>query len=468
MDLTQRRFSAALLAGVFVLCVYRAATQSFTIDESFTFLHYVDVPLDKAFAEYSANNHILHTLLMRFFRWALGKSEIVLRIPALFGTLLFLTASYRITDLVVKGRWWPPIALSLIVLNPLVLDLLVAARGYSLALGLSWWSMVLVCQDLHARQSSRLWLAGVTAGLAIASNLIFLIPLAALGLLLLPLYARERRIWDLIDEYAGPSVVIAFLFAIIPLSKGAGQFYFGVSTLRESAATLLGESVGIVTNRLPALEAFLLDHLIPLLFAVFALALPWLLARAWRRRRPETTVLALATGVTVLSVGCWVLMQRLLGTPLPMTRTAIYILPLIGLTLALAAALATRYVSAALRVSAVLVALLYAAGLRTTYFNEWKSESAMNRLVRRLAQDAGPRPSGAVTAGGSWELEYSTRYYRARYQLHWLNVLSAAEAKSTVPDYYLLTRDDHKLVDQLHLRVIEKDDASGTLLARRS
>ncbi len=53
----------------FFSCVfYRAATQSFTIDESFTFLHYVNVSFSQAIAEYSANNHILQSLLMRVFR----------------------------------------------------------------------------------------------------------------------------------------------------------------------------------------------------------------------------------------------------------------------------------------------------------------------------------------------------------------------------------------------------------------
>ena len=44
----------------------------------------------------------------------------------------------------------------------------------------------------------------------------------------------------------------------------------------------------------------------------------------------------------------------------------------------------------------------------------------------------------------------------------------AVERKSKQPDYYILGPEDAKLVEQLHLKVIAKDDVSGTVLARRS
>jgi hypothetical protein len=60
------------------------------------------------------------------------------------------------------------------------------------------------------------------------------------------------------------------------------------------------------------------------------------------------------------------------------------------------------------------------------------------------------------------------RYYGLRYRMPWLRVLNRTERDSTAPDYYLLTTEDQKLVDELHLKVIGKDDVSGTILARRS
>jgi hypothetical protein len=478
MQSAPNRMSMVLLCAVLAICIYRAATQSFTIDESFTFLHFVNVPMSEALAEYSANNHILQTLMMRVCRYFLGRSEIVLRIPNLIGCALYLVASYRITSAVMRGRWLQPLALALMTLNPLVLDLLVAARGYSLALGLSWWSLYFAWSDLEAPQPLRLWGAGLCAGLAIAANLVFVIPLGLMGLLLLPFYARRGRFWELIDSLAGPTIVIAFVLLVIPLSKSAGQFYFGVKTLSETTASLVGESF-----RQPPLGQWLMDALdarmgwmffeekiIPVLFFAVVAVAAWLLFQSIRGGSSETILLFVVLGIFVLSVACWVIFNRLFGVVYPMTRTAMYVLPMVGFAMMLGAAVfRRRWQLVALSTVASLVAAVYISELRTRYFSEWRSEAGINRLMRALRADArdmhNVRP---VTAGGSWNLEYSVRYYGLRYRMPWLRVLNRTERDSTAPDYYLLTTEDQKLVDELHLKVIGKDDVSGTILARRS
>src|SRR4051812_43592818 len=109
MDQSAKRVSLVLLSAVFLLCFYRAATQSLTIDESFTFLRYVNVSFTEALAEYSANNHVLQSLLMRVCRKLLGRSELVLRLPTLLGCVLFLTASYKITSKSIRQPWLRPL-----------------------------------------------------------------------------------------------------------------------------------------------------------------------------------------------------------------------------------------------------------------------------------------------------------------------------------------------------------------------
>ena len=123
--------------------------------------------------------------------------------------MLYLTASYRITDAVLRGRWLQPLALVLMTLNPLVLDLLVAARGYALALGLSWWSLYLSWSDLGNPNPRRLWFAGVCAGLAVTANLVFVIPLALMGFCCFRCMPVARRFWELVDSLGGPTIVLA-------------------------------------------------------------------------------------------------------------------------------------------------------------------------------------------------------------------------------------------------------------------
>lgn len=463
MHSAPKRLSIALMVAVFILCFFRAATQSFTIDESFTFLRYVNVSFMEALSDYSANNHVLQSLLMRVFRRLLGRSELVMRLPALLGCLLFLTAAYRIVFSSIREGWLRPLALAAMTLNPLVLDLLVAARGYALALGLSWWALYFLWSDLDRGSSRRLWLGGVCAGLAVAANLVFVIPLAAAGLLSLPLYAKRQRFWDLIDSFAGPAIILCFVLLFIPLTKSAGQFYFGVASLKDTFGSLWYESL----RNVPAASAG--DAAVWLL-VMMAAGASWLWFRSIRGADRERTLLMLVLGSIGCSAVCWIILNRLFGLVYPMSRTAVYVLPLAGFGLVLSASIFRwRPASWALAGLAAVLTILYTAQLRTGYFSEWRNEAGMKRLMRQLANDgrsiAAARP---VIAGGTWDLEYTVRYYGVRYRLGWLRVLNSEERKSIQPDYYLLSFEERKLVDELKLTVVAKDDVSGTVLARLS
>ncbi|HYP07642.1 MAG TPA: hypothetical protein VER03_15520 [Bryobacteraceae bacterium] len=445
------RASAVLLCAVFSLCLYRAATQSLTIDEAFTFLHYVDTPWRDVFGEYSANNHVLFSLVSRVFRHKFGQSEIVLRIPALIGCLLFLLASFRISRAAVGEGWLLPLTLAVLTLNPLVLDFMAAARGYGLGLGLFWWALYLVWRE-------RLWVAGVLAGLSIAANLIYVIPLAALGAAAIPLYVRRRRFWDLIYSYALAAILVAFTILVIPVSKGAGQFYYGASSLADTVSSLVNDS-------LPADSILIARVVAP---AAFFIAMPlgaWLL---WRHNSPQSELLAIVLTIIGFAVLCWVTMHRLLGFVYPLNRTAIYMLPLVGLAVALGGALTPkRWVSIPLIALAAVLATLYIAQIRTGYFKEWRDQAGMNRLMRHLKDDAaGLARARQITAGGTWNLEYSMRYYGKRHRIPWLKVLDATERETVRPDYYILTRDEAKKAHELNLKVIDTDVLSGTILAR--
>lgn len=469
-----------LLCAVFALCIYRAATQSFTIDESFTFLRFVDVRLGDTLTEYTSNNHLLQSLLMVLFRRVLGRSELVLRIPTLIGALLFLTASYRIATASIGTRWFLPLAVLLMTLNPLVLDLLVAARGYALALGLSWWSFYLSWAALENPNRKLLWLAGVSAGLAITANLVFVIPLAMWGLLLLLFYTRCGRFWELIDSFAGPAIVIPFVLLLVPLTRSAGQFYFGVKSLAETTGSLLGESVrqpiggtlvfDVLGRSMPNFWDVLVEWIIPTVLFGIAITAVWFLFDGVRNDNRKTGLLGLVLGTVSLSVGCWAVMHHFLGVLYPLTRTALYMLPLMGFGCVLTAALARRRsVSIGLASFAMVIGTIYVSELRTRYFSEWRSEAGMKHLVQELAKDAQElHKTRPVIAGGTWDLEYSVRYYRARYRMGWLKVLDAEERKTIQPDYYVLGPSDGALINTMHLRVIARDDVSGTVLARRS
>src|SRR5258706_12703500 len=177
-----RKAAKALLLAVFALSVYRAITQSIVCDEGVTFELYIAGPLRAMFEHFDANHHFLNTVLMRMSTGLFGVSELSMRLPALGGAALYLTAVYRITGMSFGDGWLWLLAAAGMTLNPLVMDFMVAARGYGLALGLWMWALALLLGALPSPKDKLrdLTLAGAALGLSVTANLVFALP--ALGL----------------------------------------------------------------------------------------------------------------------------------------------------------------------------------------------------------------------------------------------------------------------------------------------
>ena len=124
-----RRTAILLLLALFSVNVYRAWTQSITIDEAFAESLFLNGRLELLFTSYDACHHVLHTILSKLSVLLFGLSEHTLRIPSLLGGLLYLITVYRLARHVFgEGRQFL-LAVALLSLNPLVLDFMSAARG---------------------------------------------------------------------------------------------------------------------------------------------------------------------------------------------------------------------------------------------------------------------------------------------------------------------------------------------------
>src|SRR4030081_1537963 len=93
------------LAGLFVANLYRAATQSLTIDEAFTYQLYLAKNLRAILTEYDANNHVLYTLLAKLSVGLFGKSEFAIRLPSVLGGLVYFYAVFRVCWSFFADRW---------------------------------------------------------------------------------------------------------------------------------------------------------------------------------------------------------------------------------------------------------------------------------------------------------------------------------------------------------------------------
>src|SRR4051794_11314491 len=125
-----------IMTGCFAVIwiVHRALVQSITLDEADTFHHWVATALPSHWESHS-NNHVLNSTLMRLSIWLFGLGHFAVRAPALLGGVIYIFAASRLCLLLAAGRAFTWVLFVCLVYNPFIMDYLVAARGYGLALG---------------------------------------------------------------------------------------------------------------------------------------------------------------------------------------------------------------------------------------------------------------------------------------------------------------------------------------------
>ena len=116
-----------------LLVIVRACIQTITIDEAASYLAFVG--RDQPFQWYPAEaNHIVNSVLMRLFTTIFGLSHVSVRAPAILGAAIYIGVAWYVCELLSDrvAIQWPVFVC--VVYNPFVLDFMVAARGYGLAL----------------------------------------------------------------------------------------------------------------------------------------------------------------------------------------------------------------------------------------------------------------------------------------------------------------------------------------------
>jgi 4-amino-4-deoxy-L-arabinose transferase-like glycosyltransferase len=460
------RLASGALWALFVSNIYRAATQSITSDEAFTYNHFVHPRLKETLNVYDANNHVLNTLLTKISLIFLPLTEFSLRLPSLLFGGLYLWAVYRIARRVFGSGGFFVAAVALLSLNPMVLDYLSAARGYGMALALWMWALVFLMEFLEQPPGAREGLpirAGLCLGLAVAASLPFAFPVVALGgsFCLMALFWKRTSVWKLAEQLVVPAVLVAFLLLILPLSHAEPEnFYFGAASLGETirsldalsfyhtrAASVLPRAIAGLHVIDPAACAGLSALAIIALFAAVA---------AFRRREKgrSAILLILVSGTMAVGLALLVAVHLLGGLRYPLCRTGLYFIPIATLAgLTLAARMNYRPLRVAAGVFAVVVTAQYLTQFTVRMYGEWRSEAEAEALVQALIRDAGGRPA-SIAAGGAEEPVLS--FYRDRYhQKNWEPV------ERGLPEhqfgYYVLTGNDAGLVEKRHLRIIYKD-----------
>ncbi len=473
------RTAAGVLAALWIICAYRAATQSIVHDEALTYQLYLATPLSSIFQVFDANNHFLNTLLMRFSTSIFGFSSLAMRLPAILGAALFFGALYRFCRWALGATWLLTIAVIAVALNPFVLDFMVAARGYGVALAFWMAALALLGPQVESpvHDPKTVLMAGACAALSVTANLIFVPPVAILAAIVIwysirkPQPAeiappkkrktqakRPRALWF---DFFLPAAVIAVAFLLsAPLENAEGRhFYTGAPSIVESLESL-SEST-IAHGGPPAVYSFAKKAVdaVALVFAPLVL-LGGLGAGIRWRNLPLTIIGISACGSAVLVL----LMHLVLDFPYPADRTGIYFIAMVSLSIVAACGVSNRTVQTSAAAISALTIVCFALQFDPRYFSAWKYDAETDQIAARFAEFARAKPG--ATFANSWLLEPALNFYR---ETRHYGQLAQFTRQPIAPgsDYYAIAPLDQNpiLLRDLGLTILYRGPASRTIIA---
>jgi len=496
------RLARAILIALFLLNWYRAATQSFTHDEALYFQFFIDTPLHGLFAgrspaagcygECIADPHYLFTLLMRLCSACFGNSAFSLRLPSVAAGGLFFVSVYRLCRIAFRSAPWLFLAGVLVTAgNPLVLDFMVAARGYGLALALFTYALlqVVICivRD-DSRTPSGFWhgtlvKAGLATSLSVTANHTLAPPCLALTGTLVVWLWRSGKLAPAASFFA-PLLSVAYVFLLFsPFLNVFHNFRDTLNVNRLSDDTISGSlrdliqyslahntGLGGLNSNAGGLELLRLA----IGFAAVpcaTMAAAWL---GWRMiSKPDPALAACAAVCATVTLGAALLVTYLhfaFDITMPHDRLGLYFLPLGGFGLVAASALLLqqpaprRWMGGIHLSSAALVAVFYCLQLNWSHFAVWKYDADTRALLDRIAVRAASNPGPPVVVGGSWYYEPSANFYRVTRHWTWMAPVDRGPSYGAY-DFYLLTAEDHGVAAALGLEPVATGSESGASLA---
>jgi len=441
-------------------CAYRAATQSFTSDEAFSYNEFVSGSWGRIYARYDANNHVLYSILAKVSMGAFGVNEFALRLPSVLSGFFLMLGIYYVLEQTVSSRAVPWIALIALGLHPLLLDFSVAARGYGLSLALFVWAIYFFLR-------SRDILSGALAGLATAANLTLLYPAA--GLVVCPLLLRSGDIETRIQGSLRLAFTLMAVFGAIcyeALAKATlERFYAGTGSLGGAVSSLVVASIRSSDRGLGVFGSLKGVH------AIQWVALPAVALFVWGKsltlwRGPAWAPLTMLTAAIAGQIAT----PYLFGLKYPVDRTGLYLVVLFGLAWAIAASSTTRWICGANGLLAGLLVLQFVTQLQTRSFQVWQYDSGAKEVAHRIREESRGKSPASIKIGATWWLQPALEFYRQRYDIAALQPVQRFEVTPLAGfDYYVLDLRDDRTIhdgDVKRLQPLLSEPAAGVLLAK--
>ncbi len=492
---SRRAARAAMIAlawFAFAWAVARACVQAVTGDEAQDYLFYASRN-DPGHWNPAANNHMLNSMAERMFASIFGLSPLTVRLPSLIGAALYIYVIYRLC-LAISQEWKVRIPVFVcLVYNPFLFDFYVAARGYGIANAFLMSAIAasaawhLYREEFSGGGSRELIaataLSSACLGLSFTANFsLALTGMTAMVLLLAwALRAKSAAPWKLLLAAVIPGMVVVLLIPSWTLLHFHEAIVAGTTSFREMLMSLVDSSryrpSPYLINPLlwPVFANLLYTYLFPVVGALALLQLFWILKdRAWRRSRHSMwlcTLGLIVISTAVLAAGEHRLLYRFAHVLMPVSRTGLFLIPLVTLAVGIAAAIpplssGARWSRMALLASLCVTSLYFFGCMRLTYFKEWDYQQDLKEAYKVLACYNHEKNVQDIEA--TWEYHGGLLLARLMSGRETFGPFSSSTPLSAGHQMYVLERTfDRAFVIQEGLKIVYEAPNSGLEVAVR-
>ncbi len=456
-----------ILATIFIYVAIRAFTLSFTFDES----HSYSIILGNFSKEFSANNHLLNTLLMDVSSSIFGTSELALRLPNVLSFGLYLICVFIII------RKSPNILLvflsiSLLGLNPFLLDFFSLARGYGLSIAFMMMSLLFLLKKSFNWISFKEYIIDCTsslifASLAIFANLSLINYLIAVTLIFIGLYysfCRKNKINDLRYHLIFFQIIIfvvgiPLIFGIRTLLffKDFNQLYFGVDSFFKSIDSLINGT--LYFSDYP--HSFLINYFVTglLLLGITSMII----------KKDYFGKLGLVAAIiTTIILGLF-LEHYLFDAKFPKGRTGLFFIPLFGLYFFyLTQHVLENYASARKIIKSAIILICFAllfhfiSNINFRYTKSWFYDSNTKEAMRVIEEKIKDN-NELLTIGNDWKFEPTINFYIETRQIK----LKTTDRNDPAKNPNFIYDFDKNINSKNYLKLKTFESTETTLLMKR-
>lgn len=415
---------------------YRAATLSVTHDEGIIYRVISENSACQIFNYVIPQDHMMNSLLMKFSCQLFPDSEYTLRLPNLFGHLLYIIFSILLL-LKLKNPHLLVAGFVLLNFNPYLLDFFSIARGYGLSISFMMVSLYFGYAFIQSRRVLHLilsFLFAILSVLAVYTLLNYFVALCGLiAIIMLTWWAEEK--FKVNREFLSVSgiylLVIAASITLLYLQlKGPLHRIQSESFIYQSVHTnFYGGTIRPIVfrsiyNSDPKTTVDIASYGI---VVVYILSLIMMIAMAIRRDFSFTGRLMffsfVLTAIIVLSISTQyeLLNIRFLNNRIATLIIPLFVLTIIGLTEELLRLKGLKIPG--LIFIYIISALFIYNTVRNANFKwylEWKYDASTREMMHDLCKDAETHPAREVKMGILWLNEPSINFYRSAWHLDWL------------------------------------------------